>query len=175
MQRALGTIQIKTDEVIMATQLTPAQSVAQCLTDIGTHCPNLPQPQQGTVAHALLILQTPEIDATFCQQAGKVVYIKAKLDASAAQVTQTLSLRSNVDWTIDHRENPLGQTPNFYERTFTVHIPPTKINEEIQCKLCIPPVDASCIMRWQTGDNWTIDLKNHGHIVQVEVNGVKFN
>jgi hypothetical protein len=151
----------------------PHFAVEQHINALHELLPNLHEPVSGALNYALMISEHPELDEVFCQQAGKVVHIIARL---TEKVGERVTLRGNqgpLAWDHDHGANPLQEFPDLYERTFTFHVPPEHADSELQFKFCVPE-NIQGKMLWSTGDNWQVDLRQHGHIVKIQVNGVAF-
>ncbi len=156
------------------TQLNPQTIVAQHFRDIQTLLPHLSEPGKGAISYATLISENPTFDQPFCQQAGKVVRIAATLSEKSDHPVTIRGSMGPLSWGTD-RHADQQTTSNFYERTFTFHVPPEQMNGTIDFKFCVPPTNVTDNMHWSSGHNFSIDLRKYGHIAMVDVKNVSFN
>jgi hypothetical protein len=136
--------------------------------------PSLPEPQKGAAAYATTVMENPGLDDAVCKAAGKVVHIIAR---SFEPLGNHITIRGShkpLDWSKDFQPDPHEQEGRVHERTFTFHIPPDHMNDTIQFKLCMYSVARKAIL-WQSGYNRSIDLKNYGHFVKVDIREVTFD
>ena len=134
--------------------------------------PNLPQSQISAFNYAVKTVSNSNFDGTLCRQAGKVVHIVAKF----LQETQNqVGIRGDapLHWQSDQAEDP-SSTPNFLERAFTFHVLPSQMNNTIEFKFCIPDHVRNGVI-WSSGANYSIDLKEYGHIAIIHVKDVSFS
>jgi hypothetical protein len=152
------------------TNQTPSETASNHLQALLVNLPDLPEPQRGAILYAFMVAQNPALDETVCQQAGKLVQITARL---SQKVDHPITIRGNapLDWNTDWKADLQGEGSSFFERTFTLFVPPERIKDTLEFKLCL----LSDGIRWQTGNNHHVDLKSFGHIVKIELNGISFN
>jgi hypothetical protein len=167
---------ILTDEVLMTTQtqLNPQLLAAQYFHGIQVLYPLLPEPHYGVMQYAVNVAGNPAVDEEVCKQAGKVVFVTAKL---SQKIDYPVTIRGSfgpLNWESD-RSADQPTMMNLSEKTFTFHIPPDRMNDKIEFKLCIPPASVNDKIRWSTGNNWSIDLSRYGHIVAFHVANVLFS
>jgi hypothetical protein len=160
----------------MATQLVPTSTPDSLTVAAVQHLqqtvlPTLPEPQNGALTYGLLIGANPSLDARFCEVAGKVVHVTANF----SEKVETVALRGEgpgLKWDADYASD-VQVAPNFYERTFTFHVPVANMNDKIEMK--IVSLNAEGKISWQNSNNIHIDLSAYGHIVNVKVNAVSFS
>ena len=136
---------------------------------------SLPEPQSSALDYALRVGENPNLDQTFCNTAGKVLHITMKF---SDKIEQPVALRGNgpgLSWDADKCDDNANTTsPDFYERTFTLAVPVSEMNKDIEFKVVIAPADANSAIRWQTGANSIVPMSQKGHIAIVEVSNVSF-
>lgn len=144
-------------------------SVLNHFEQIQQFVPYLPEPYHSAVGYASLIMQDPNHDLPFRQQAGKVVHITVNFPSST--VDDEITLRGDkgpLRWDADYRAN---RTENVNNKTFTLYIPTEQMHETLEFKVCKTVEDR---LFWSSGNNLSIPLINYGHVALVRVSNITF-
>lgn len=150
--------------------LKPQDEAIQLITRLQKLFPALPEPHKGAVIYASLVLNDPSFDTKFCEQVGKVVHITAKF---SQKIDREIALRGEkgpLDWHI----NISPDKSDHQQKTFLFHVLPNQMNETLVFKFVAMGKTANETIRWQKGENCTLDLTRYGHIVNIEVTGITF-
>jgi hypothetical protein len=138
-------------------------ATAKLFQDIRTLYPDLSGPHKGATDYAILVLKdNPGIDEQLCQMLGKTVIVVAQLAEKADHRVTIRGNIGNLHWEKDHLSNSQGENLNFFERTFTIHIQPNEMDEELQFKLLSEVPGGK--PRWSSGSNFTYKMSERGFI-----------
>lgn len=152
---------------------TPQQQAAGLFQQLETLYPNLAEPHKSNFSYAQMIAHDPSLDPIFCQAAGKTVHIIIKFSEKMDHPVAIRGEKGPLNWNTNRAANPQMQA-NFYQREFTMQVPKEQMNDTLLFKCVVPGRTPQEAMRWQTGDNCKVELKQFGHIAVVEFSGIKF-
>ncbi len=146
-----------------APALSPQLATEKLFQEIRTLYPSLQEPHKGATDFAILMLKdNPEIDPQLCEMLGKIVIVVAQLEEKAEHRVTIRGNIGNLHWDNDRLANSQGENINFFERTFTIHIPKGEMDQELQFKL-LSEVPGG-MPRWSSGKNFTYDMSKRGFI-----------
>ncbi len=134
--------------------------------------PSVSEPFRGAFHFAARSALDQKLDANYCRVAGKVVHVVALVPKEVQDPITLRGSQTPLSWDKDLAADESFSYNEPNAKTFTFHIPTDRMNDQIQFKLCrITPND----VLWSSGDNWTINLQEKGHITKMDLGAVSFS